>query len=294
MEGTPSDPAARRERLVAVAMIAGPAVGTLLALGLALVHGVSTLSIVLCLVFYLLTMGGVEVGLHRYFSHRAFKCGKGMRLFLGIAGSMAGQGPVLFWATTHRRHHRHSDTDQDPHSPVGHGLRGVWRAHVGWMFEQHRFEPGREVPDLVRDHATMLAQRFYMSWYLLGLAIPALIGLAATGTLYGALEGFLWGGVVRVFIVHHLTWGVNSLCHLMGAQPWKARDESRNLALLALPTLGGAWHNNHHAFPASATTSLAWWQPDPSGWIIRAWEGLGLVWDVRRPPSREHLESRSR
>jgi stearoyl-CoA desaturase (Delta-9 desaturase) len=294
IDAAAGDAAARTEKLIAIGMVVVPTAFTLLAFGLALAYGVSTTAILLFAVFYLITSAGVEIGLHRYFSHRAFKCGKAVRLGLGIAGSMAGQGPVLFWATTHRRHHRHSDTEDDPHSPIGHGVSGIWRAHLGWLFEEHRFEPGREVPDLVRDHATMLANRHYLLWYGFGLLLPALIAFAATGTAYGALEGLLWGGLLRVFVVHHLIWSVNSLCHLVGRQPWKSRDESRNLAILALPSLGGAWHNHHHAFPASATTSLAWWQLDPSGWIIRGAEALGLVWDVRRPPPRQHLESRSR
>lgn len=290
-------PADRTTRLVAAAMVAAPTLGTVAALVLAVLHGVSWTALALFVVFYLVTTAGVEIGLHRYFSHRAFKCGKGMRLALGIAGSMAGQGPVLFWAATHRQHHRHADTEQDPHSPVvgeGGAFARFWFAHMGWLFAEHRYDAARDAPDLVRDHATILAHRLYVGWFALGLILPALIGFALGGTAYVALEGFLWGGLARVFAVHHAIWSVNSLCHLMGGQPWKSRDESRNLALLALPTLGGAWHNNHHAFPASATTSLAWWQPDPSAWIIRAWEAMGLVWDVRRPPSREHLESRSR
>ncbi len=295
----PGAPAApdRAARAIAAAMVALPTLGAIAALGLALVHGVSAVAVALFVAFYLVTMAGVEVGLHRYFSHRAFKCGKPVRLALGIAGSMAGQGPVMFWAATHRMHHRHADTEKDPHTPLaGEGglATRIWRSHVGWLFEEHRYEAGREAPDLVRDQSTMLAHRLYLTWFGLGLAIPALIGLAASGTAYGALEGLLWGGLLRVFVVHHLTWSVNSLCHLVGTRPWRSRDGSRNIGLLALPTLGGAWHNNHHAFPASATTALAWWQLDPSGWIIRGAEAIGLVWDVRGMPATERLESRSR
>jgi stearoyl-CoA desaturase (delta-9 desaturase) len=286
--------AERSERVFAIAMLAIPTLGTVAAVALAALNGISAVALALFGALYVVTMAGVEIGMHRYFSHRAFKCSPTMRLALGIAGSMAGQGPVLFWATTHRRHHRYSDTEADPHAPLGRGVQAFCRAHVGWLFEEHRFEPGREAPDLVRDGATVTAQRHYLTWFALGLALPAVIGLAVSGTWYGALEGLLWGGLVRVFAVHHATWSVNSLCHLVGAQPWQSRDGSRNVAWLALPTLGGAWHNNHHAFPASATTSLARWQIDPSGWLISGAEAVGLVWDVRRPPPPEHLESRAR
>jgi stearoyl-CoA desaturase (delta-9 desaturase) len=283
--------AERGERRIAIAMLALPTAGSVAALVLAACYGVSLVALALFAVLYVVTMAGVEVGLHRYFSHRAFKCSPALRLALGIAGSMAGQGPVLFWAATHRRHHR---TAADPHAPLGRGPAAFLRAHVGWLFEEHRYEPGREAPDLVRDSATVTAQRLYLLWFALGLVLPALLGCAIAGTWYGALEGLLWGGLLRVFAVHHATWSVNSLCHLFGAQPWQSRDNSRNLGWLALPTLGGSWHNNHHAFPASATTSLRRWQLDPSGWLIAAAEAAGLVWDVRRPPPSSHLESRAR
>ncbi len=289
----PTRDRARGERLIAVAMLAVPTAGAIAAIALAFCYGVSLFAVALFVALYIVTMAGVEIGLHRYFSHRAFKCARPLRLALGIAGSMAGQGPVLFWAATHRRHHRYSDTPDDPHAPLGTGVAAFWRAHVGWLFEPNRCEPGRDAPDLVRDTTTVLAQRLYFVWFALGLAVPALLGLALTGTVYGALEGFLWGGLLRVFAVHHATWSVNSLCHLVGPRPWRGRDDSRNLAWLALPTLGGAWHNNHHAFPASATTALRPWQFDPSGWLIAAAEAMHLVWDVRRPPPETHQERRA-
>jgi stearoyl-CoA desaturase (delta-9 desaturase) len=198
---------------------------------------------------------------------------------------MAGEGPVLFWAATHRRHHSHSDTDQDPHGPNQPGFAGFWRAHVGWLFEPQPQDTGRYVPDLIRDRTTSLANRFYLLWFALGLALPAAIGFAFDGGR-GALEGLLWGGMVRIFVAHQATWSINSMCHLFGARPYETHDDSRNFWPLALPTLGGAWHNNHHAFPRSAFNDFTWWQVDPSAWLIRLAAALGLVWDVRRPQAR--------
>jgi fatty-acid desaturase/acyl carrier protein len=202
----------------------------------------------LFLAFYLASAIGVEIGFHRYFTHRAFKCGPTLRLVLAAFGSMAGEGPVLFWAATHRRHHSHSDTDQDPHGPNQPGFAGFWRAHVGWLFEPQPQDAGRYVPDLIRDRTTSLANRFYLLWFTLGLALPTAIGFAFDAGR-GALEGLLWGGMVRIFVAHQATWGINSMCHLFGARPYETHDDSRNFWPLVLPTLGGAWHNNHHAFP---------------------------------------------
>ncbi len=277
-------PSARRVWLWrALFMTIVPAVGLLMAARLAWTQGVSWTAFALFFGFYLASAVGVEVGFHRYFSHRAFKCGPALRTVLGAFGSMAGQGPVLYWAATHRLHHRHTDTAQDPHAPLKGGLTGWWRSHMGWLFSAEPLDVARIAPDLVRDPTTVRIQAHYLGYFTLGLAAPAALGFVAGGAL-GAYEGFLWGGLVRIFANHHVTWSVNSLCHLVGARPFATNDNSRNLWILALPTMGGAWHNNHHAFPASACNDFKPWQIDPGAWLIKAAERLGLVWDVRRPP----------
>lgn len=273
-------------RWLVLSMVIAPALGALGAVGLAIWRGqVSTSALILFGAFYLISAIGVEIGLHRYFSHRTFKCGPVVRFLLGAFGSMAGQGPVLFWAAVHREHHRFADTELDPHAPGPRGgVTGFWRAHIAWLFTPRVLQMSKVLPDLIRDPTTLLIQRTYGYWLLAGLAAPALLG-GALGGPYGALEGFLWGGLVRMFVNHHVTWSINSVCHTFGARPNPTRDNSRNVWLLALPSLGGAWHNNHHALPRSATNDFQAWQLDPGAWIIRSAAKLGWVWDVREPPA---------
>jgi stearoyl-CoA desaturase (delta-9 desaturase) len=234
---------------------------------------------------------GVTVGFHRHFSHRAFKAGRGMRLALGALGSAALEGPVVAWVANHRKHHAFSDREGDPHSPhVGHGgevegaLRGLAHAHLGWLF-LHTQRPARAryAPDLLRDPVSRFINRTCWLWVLLGLGFPFGLGAALTGTLVGGLTGLLWGGAVRIFLLHHITYSINSLCHFFGRRRFATDDESRNLGWLALPSLGEAWHNNHHAFPTSADHGLRWWEVDVSSLVIRGLERAGLVWDVARP-----------
>ena len=237
-------------RRVALAMVVVPALGTLAALVMAWHVGLpGAVALWLFLAFYLASAIGVEIGFHRYFTHRAFKCGPTLRLVLAAFGSMAGEGPVLFWAATHRRHHSHSDTDQDPHGPNQPGFAGFWRAHVGWLFEPQPQDAGRYVPDLIRDRTTSLANRFYLLWFTLGLALPTAIGFAFDGGR-GALEGFLWGGMVRIFVAHQATWGINSMCHLFGTRPYETHDDSRNFWPLVLPTLGRGLAQQPSRLPA--------------------------------------------
>jgi stearoyl-CoA desaturase (delta-9 desaturase) len=236
---------------------------------------------------YLATVWGVEVGLHRHYSHRAFKAHWTVRGALGILGSMAAQGPVLFWVSIHRRHHAHSDRPGDPHSPYydGEGRPlgpSLLHAHVGWLFETDGADLASYAPDVLRDRLAFALHRTYPVWVVAGLALPAAIGGAITGTWLGALSGFLWGGLVRVLLVHHATWAVNSLCHTVGDREHATRDHSTNNLWLILPSLGGSWHNNHHAYPSAAINTTHWWQADPSGWTINLLGRLGLVWDIRR------------
>jgi stearoyl-CoA desaturase (delta-9 desaturase) len=239
---------------------------------------------------YLATGLGVTVGFHRLFAHRSFSTSRALRAILAILGSAAIEGPVIAWVADHRRHHAFSDREGDPHSPHV-GFEGGWRgilgglyhAHLGWLFiHTHRGSKRRFAPDLIKDPAVRFVDRTFFAWAALGLAIPFGLGVAIGDSVATGLTALLWGGAVRVFVVHHVTYSVNSLCHMFGRQRFTTKDQSRNLAPLALLTLGEAWHNNHHAFPTSAAHGLGRWELDPSGLVIRALERVGLVWDVVR------------
>ncbi len=238
-------------------------------------------------VFYALTGFGVTVGFHRLFTHRSFKTGSTLRFVLGALGSAAIEGPLIEWVSNHRKHHQHSDRAEDPHSPHHHGsglvgaLRGLAHAHVGWILAGDAAStPEIYAKDLLADPVARTVDRLFVLWLLAGLALPFALGAALTGTIQGALTALLWGGAVRIFLLHHATFSINSLCHFFGRRPYETRDESRNLAWLALPTFGEAWHNNHHAFPAAARHGQRRWQLDPSWWLICALGRAGLAWDI--------------
>jgi stearoyl-CoA desaturase (Delta-9 desaturase) len=233
---------------------------------------------------------GVTVGFHRLFTHRSFKTGRALRVVFAVLGSAAVEGPVIEWVATHRKHHRFSDAEGDPHSPhVGHGtgwkgaLSGLFHAHIGWVFRDAEVaDERRYAKDLLADASIKFVDRTFVLWVLLGVALPFGLGVAISGSVIGGLTGLLWGGAVRIFLLHHATFSINSLCHFFGKRSFETRDESRNLAWLALPTAGEAWHNNHHAFPTSYRHGLGRWQIDTSAALIRALELVGLVWDVVR------------
>lgn len=254
----------------------------------------------LMLGMYLATIVGVGVGYHRLFTHCGFKTSKPVAAILAALGSMAVQGPVINWVAMHRMHHQHSDGEDDPHSPHAHGggiwglARGLWHAHMGWLFHDTPDGVTRYVKDLRNDRLIVWVSRLFPLWVVLGLLIPTLLGGLLTMSWSGALLGFLWGGLARVFLVHHVTWSVNSVCHLWGSRPYKSHDESRNNLLLGILALGEGWHNNHHAFPTSARHGLHWWQIDVSYWIIRAMAMVRLAHDVRIPaPERIIAKRRS-
>jgi len=241
-------------------------------------------------IVYVLTGFGITVGFHRHLTHRSFDTSPAMRGILAGLGSAAIEGPVISWVADHRKHHAFSDEEGDPHSPhVGHGgglrgtLRGLFHAHVGWLFiHTQRGSRARYAPDLLRDPVVAFVDRTFLLWAALGLAIPFGLGWVIGGTLTAGLTGLLWGGGVRMLVVHHVTYSINSLCHVFGRRSFDTADESRNLAWLALPTLGESWHNNHHAFPTSAVHGLKRRQLDPSALVIAGLERLGLVWNVVR------------
>jgi stearoyl-CoA desaturase (delta-9 desaturase) len=241
-------------------------------------------------ILYVLTGFGVTVGFHRLFTHRSFKSGPVVRATLAILGSVAIEGPVISWVADHRKHHAFSDRVGDPHSPhVGHGsgwrgeLRGFMHAHVGWLFlHDQRGARARYAPDLLADPVIRFVDRTFVVWAVGGFAVAFGLGAAIGGSVAAGLTGLLWGGIARLFVLHHLTYSINSICHVFGRRRFATTDESRNVFWLALPTFGEAWHNNHHAFPTSAQHGLRRWELDPSAALIRGLEACGLAWDVVR------------
>ncbi|MCW7541933.1 acyl-CoA desaturase [Aquabacterium sp. A7-Y] len=286
----PTDRSARR---LAPWMVGLPCAGFVAALCFAALHGFTRLDAALLAGMYLLTGLGVEAGLHRHFCHRAFKAGPVLRAVLAVAGSMAAQGPLLFWVATHRLHHRHADCGGDPHSPRPRqpgrhaALQALWHAHLGWLFTLERSGWAEQVAELLSERRLLWLSRGYFAWVALGLLLPGVLGAMLGSGWRDAVGGLLWGGFARIFLLQHATWAINSLGHRVGGRPHPTRDDSRNIALLALPTLGGSWHNNHHAHPGLACNDERPWQLDPSAWFIRALEAAGLVWDVRRAPRAE-------
>ncbi|MHB8242115.1 MAG: acyl-CoA desaturase [Solirubrobacteraceae bacterium] len=250
---------------------------------------------------YLLTGLGITVGFHRLFTHRSFKTTPAMRALFAALGSAAVEGPVIEWVANHRKHHRFSDQPGDPHSPHvdrAAGWRGafaaLYHAHIGWIFGGGALaDRDRYAKDLVADPVVSFIDRTFLVWVLAGMAFPFAVGLALTGTVIGGLTALLWGGAVRMFCLHHATFSINSLCHFFGRRGFETDDRSRNLLWLALPTLGEAWHNNHHAFPTSARHGLRWWQLDPSAWAIAGLQRVGLAWDVVRISPERQLEKAS-
>jgi stearoyl-CoA desaturase (delta-9 desaturase) len=235
-------------------------------------------------------------------THSAFEAVKPLKAGLLIFGSMAVQGSAITWAVDHRTHHAHSDKEGDPHSPhhgfgggLGGQLRGLLHAHMGWMFSHPAGqERERMARDLSQDRLVRFIDRTFLLWAVLGFVVPFALGFALTGTWRGALTGLLWGGLVRLFLNHHVTWSVNSICHYFGRRPFPAYDLSTNNWVLALPSLGESWHHNHHVFPTSAFHGLGKAQLDASGLMIRAWEKMGLVTQVRRPTSDQILRKLGR
>ena len=249
---------------------------------------VGTTDLAIFAVLYLATGFGVTIGYHRLLTHRAFEAPRPVRYVLAILGQMSLQGSVIDWVSDHRKHHAFTDEDGDPHSPHGHGggfkgaLHGLYHAHVGWLFEtQGAADKRRYARDLLDDPVMRRISRNFLPIAGLGLfVLPFVLGLALTGTLAGGLTAILWGGLVRVFLLHHVTWSINSVCHFFGRRRFALDDHSTNVFWLALPSLGESWHHNHHAFPRSARHGMRWWEVDVSGLIIVAMKRLGLARDV--------------
>lgn len=268
-----------------------------LAVAIALLWGVafSWQYLVIMAGMYLVTGFGITIGYHRLFTHKSFRTPRPVAALLAIMGAMAAEGSLMQWVSAHRLHHQHSDQHGDPHSPHLHGnsllaaLNGMWHAHIGWALKKRKDEnTGRNTRDLNKDPWLRFVNRLFPVWVGLGLLIPAVLGGLMTMSWMGLLLGLLWGGLVRVLLVHHVTWSINSVCHIWGSRPYESRDHSRNNAIFGILALGEGWHNNHHAFPSSARHGLSWWQFDASYVVIRAMQMVGLASDLR-VPRREKL-----
>jgi len=278
----------RLERNVNIAAVAIPFIGTIIAAALAWGSFLHVRDLVIFAVMYLTSALGVTVGFHRHLTHRAFETSKPLHYALAIMGSLSVEGPVLAWVADHRKHHAFSDEEGDPHSPhVGHGagvggmLAGLYHAHIGWLFETNgQAEKRRYCPDLASEVGMRRINKAFPVIVYFTLAIPFAAGWIWGGSLEAGLEALLWAGFVRIFLVHHVTWSINSVCHFFGQQRFETGDQSRNVYWLSLFSLGESWHHNHHAFPRSAFHGLRWYELDPSGWVIRGLEKLGLVWNV--------------
>jgi stearoyl-CoA desaturase (delta-9 desaturase) len=293
----------RLEKRVNLAAVVLPFAAFIAAIVLLWNSAVSPTDLGILAVMYVVTGLGVTVGFHRLLTHRSFAVPKPLEYAFAAVGSMAVQGPVMSWVADHRKHHAHADEEGDPHSPhVGHGdgvsgvLRGLWHAHTGWLFStQGRAHPRQYAKDLYEDRGMRTINRRFPVLVLVSLLLPALAGWAITGTLAGAATGLLWGGLVRIFLVHHITWSVNSVCHFLGSRRFETDDHSTNVAWLSLPSFGESWHHNHHAFPRSAAHGLRRWETllDPSALVIAGLEKVGLARNVVRiAPERQAQRER--
>jgi len=281
----------RLERNVNIAAVVTPFLGLIVAATLLWDGFLGARDVAIFALMYALTAVGVTVGFHRLLTHRAFRTRAWLRYTLAVLGSMSLQGPVIDWVADHRKHHTFTDEEGDPHSPhagAGAGfpgmVKGLWHAHTGWLFETHgQASSKRFARDLLEDPKMRAINRSFPLIALSSVLLPFLLGLAlGGGAVVAGLSALLWGGLVRIFIVHHITWSINSICHFFGRRRFDTDDHSTNVFWLALPSLGEAWHHNHHAFPQSACHGLRWYEIDPSGWLILALARLGLASDVVR------------
>jgi stearoyl-CoA desaturase (Delta-9 desaturase) len=277
------------QRRVVLLLTAGPFVGLIAALWLLWGRGFSYPDLGIFLGLYLFTGIGITIGFHRLFTHRSFETKAWLKGLFAVAGSMAMEGSVIAWVADHRRHHAFADKDGDPHSPHledGAGMKGVlkglWHAHMGWLFDRTRTVQERWAPDLLKDRVVVKMNRLFWLWAILSFFAPAGLGFAITRSWQGALTAFLWGSLVRVFLLHHVTWSVNSICHFYGKRPFETPDYSTNNWALAFISFGESWHNNHHAFPTSAIHGVGKGQFDISARIIGGLERLGLASRVKK------------
>ncbi len=277
------------EKLITLLLVIAPVLGLAWAAGRTWNHHIAWLDVALLASLYIVTGFGLSLGFHRLFTHRSFRAHRWLRIALAVAGSMAAEGSVISWVAIHRRHHVFADQAGDPHSPRPEGeglaaqLRGLAHAHVGWLFGGTPPNGEKWARDLLADRDMVVVAALTPLWIVLSLALPFAIGWAVTGTLGGALLALLWGGAVRIALLHHVTWGVNSLGHTFGSHPYATRDTSGNIGLLAVLSFGDSWHNSHHAFPALARHGFRRGELDASARLLAVFEGLGWASHSRWP-----------
>ncbi|MDX6224197.1 MAG: hypothetical protein QOE64_573 [Frankiales bacterium] len=278
---------ARWEQYALAAFIIVPLLAVLAAAPLAWGGWLGWHDVIIAIVFYAISGHGVTVGFHRYFTHGSFKANRALRVGLAIAGSLAIEGPVVRWVADHRRHHAYSDREGDPHSPWRYGesfpalCKGLWHAHIGWMFDIEQTSQERFAPDLLADKDLQKVHRWFPWLVVTSLLAPAVIGGLVTWSIHGALTSFFWASIIRVGLLHHVTWSINSICHTWGAKPFKSRDRAANVAWLAFLSMGESWHNMHHADPTAARHGVLKGQIDSTARIIWFFEKLGWAYDVR-------------
>jgi stearoyl-CoA desaturase (Delta-9 desaturase) len=283
------DQQSRTERIVLALFIGLPLLAVLAGVAFAWGWGISWVDIVLSIIFFAVTCHGITIGFHRYFTHGSFKANRGLKIGLAIAGSLAVEGPLIRWVADHRKHHAFSDKDGDPHSPWRYGesvravTKGLLYAHVGWMFDVEQTPQQKYAPDLLADKDLVRISRLFPLMVLYSLLLPAVLGGLLTWSWQGALTALFWAGIVRMAAVHHITWSINSICHVWGARPFKTRDRSGNVSWLAILSAGESWHNMHHSDPTSARHGVLKGQIDSSARLIELFEWFGWARDVRWP-----------
>ena len=284
-----------KERLALSLVIGVPFAALVTAVPVLWGWGLTWTDLIIAVVMYAISGHGVTVGFHRLFTHSSFKAKKALRVVLAIAGSLAVQGPVIRWVADHRKHHRYSDRDGDPHSPWRYGetvpalMKGLWHAHIGWLYNPEQTNQQQYAPDLLKDRAIVRVSRAFPYLVLVSLLLPAAVGGLVTWSWQGILTAFFWGSLVRIALLHHTTWSINSICHAVGERPFRSRDRSGNVWWLAVLSMGESWHNLHHSDPTSARHGVLRGQLDSSARIIWLFEKFGWVRDVRWP-ARERVD----
>lgn len=280
-------------QLTIISAMVIPFIGLIAAIVLMWGWGVGWVEFGLLAGMYVATAFGITVGFHRLFTHNSFETNGFVRFTLAVLGSMAVEGPLIRWVAVHRQHHQHSDQPDDPHSPHHSGtgvwgvIKGFFHAHMSWTLKANNANLDRYVKDLMQSRSMRVVSGLFPIWVAIGLLIPAILGGLLTMSWMGALLGFLWGGLVRVFFVHHVTWSVNSFCHIWGSRPYPEKDLSTNNFVFGVLAMGEGWHNNHHAFPTSARHGLRWWQIDTSYMLIKMLSWFGMAWNIKVPTAKQ-------